>query len=179
MLAPVQLPESMWPDLDNSNSRCRGPNEGCCSAQRRFSRSAKSRSKTFCVRSKTASSFSAANSFSASVSWPLSLSSLTYCCCRAITPRPHSTWARAKARRSSMVGMAITRCPIYPSSRCAVSLPHRLRRIRYLSSVAGPHTPPKRTCAAQLGMSAKCQKRTSSTRSPIGACAISHTTCRD
>ena len=42
----------------------------------RFPRLAKSRSKTFCVRSKTASSFSAANSFSASVSWPLSLSSL-------------------------------------------------------------------------------------------------------
>ena len=71
----------------SANSRCRGPN-GLAQCPSPLSRSAKSRSKTFCVRSKTASSLSAANSFSASVSWPLSLSPLTHRCCRAITPRP-------------------------------------------------------------------------------------------
>ena len=58
----------MCPALDNS--RCPGPKRGCCSAQRRFSRSAKSRSKTFCVRSKTASSLLIASCFSVVAAFP-------------------------------------------------------------------------------------------------------------
>ena len=68
----------------------------------RFSRSAKSRSKTFCVRSSSSSRFSAT-----SVSRPLSLSSLRYCWL-GDQQTTHSTWRRALVRRSSVVGRVIT-----------------------------------------------------------------------